>query len=86
MLATVRKTECVVTVDGQDISSALLARLINLSITDKAGVSSDTVRIELDDGDGVILLPSEGATINILLGSNGTDPAVVFRGVVDLVR
>ena len=86
MLATVRKTECVVTVDGQDISSALLARLINLSITDKAGASSDTVRIELDDGDGVILLPSEGAAINILLGSNGTDPAVVFRGVVDEVR
>lgn len=82
----VRKTECVVTVDGQDISSAILARLINLSITDKAGASSDTVRIELDDRDGEILLPSEGANINISLGSNDADPAVVFRGVVDEVR
>src|SRR5690606_1419994 len=86
MIATIRKTSCIVMVDGQDISSALMPRLINLSITDKAGSSSDTVRIELDDKDGEILLPSEGATISVSLGSDNTGPAVVFRGVVDEVR
>ncbi|QVQ35470.1 late control protein (plasmid) [Pseudochrobactrum algeriensis] len=86
MNTTVRKTTCIVMVDGQDISSALLPRLINLSITDKAGVSSDTIRIELDDGVGAILLPSEGAILSVSLGSNDTGAAVVFRGVVDEVR
>src|SRR5690606_27920014 len=41
---------------------------------------------ELDDKDGEILLPSEGATISVSLGSDNTGPAVVFRGVVDEVR
>lgn len=86
MTPIVRKTTCVVIVDGQDISSALLPRLTNLSITNKAGASSDTVRIEVDDTDGVILLPSEGAVIIVFLGSNSTGPAIVFRGVVDEVR
>ena len=86
MNATVRKTTCIVVVDGKDISSSLLPRLTNLSITDKAGSSSDTCRIELDDSDGQILLPSEGAVISISLGSNATGAAVAFRGVVDEVR
>lgn len=82
----VRRTLCIVRVDGQDVSSAILPRLISLSVTDKAGISSDTVNIELDDTDGLILLPRDGAAIEVLLGSNDEGVALVFAGVVDEVR
>lgn len=85
-MTTSKKTECVVIVDGNDISSALMPRLINLNISDKAGSSSDTVRIDLDDADGKILLPSEGVSISVSLGSSGRGASVAFRGVVDEVR
>lgn len=82
----VKETLCIVRVDGSDVSSAILPRLMNLSVADKAGVSSDTVSIELDDADGLILLPREGAGIEVLLGSNDAGVALVFTGVVDEVR
>lgn len=85
-MATSKKTECVVIVDGRDISSALMPRLLNLNISDKAGASSDTVRIDLDDADGKILLPSEGVSISVSLGTGGKGAGVAFRGVVDEVR
>ncbi|MFD2679104.1 phage late control D family protein [Camelimonas lactis] len=77
----VDRTDCSVSIDGRDITSALLPRLINLSVTDKAGSSSDTVSIELDDRDGEIMFPPTGAKIEVRLGG-----APVFRGVVDEVR
>lgn len=77
----VDRTDCTVTIDGRDITSALLPRLTNLSVTDKAGSSSDTVSIELDDRDGEIMFPPTGAKIEVRLGG-----APVFRGVVDEVR
>ncbi|UVV66776.1 MULTISPECIES: phage late control D family protein [Brucella] len=85
-MTTSKKTECVVIVDGRDISSALMPRLLNLNISDKAGASSDTVRIDLDDADGKILLPSEGVSISVSLGTVGKGAGVAFRGVVDEVR
>lgn len=81
----IRKTVCVVTVAGQDVSSAILPRLISLSVTDKAGTSSDTVNIELDDAEGIILLPSDGDPIEVQLGDD-SGVVTVFRGVVDEVR
>ncbi len=55
-----------------------MPRLLNLNISDKAGASSDTVRIDLDDADGKILLPSEGVTISVSLGSGGKVQALLF--------
>lgn len=81
----VQKTTCIVRVDGADVSSAIMPRLITLSVTDKAGSSSDTASITLDDAGGVILMPRVGAALEIQLGDqNGV--ATVFRGVVDEVR
>jgi phage protein D len=82
----VKRTNCVINVDGQNVSSAILPRLIRLMISDKAGVSSDTVSIDLDDTGGAILLPRERAVIQVMLGSDDGGTAVVFRGVVDEVR
>lgn len=82
----VRQTVCIVRVDGRDVSSSILPRLLNLTVTDKAGTSSDTVSIELDDTDGIILLPRDGASIEVLLGDKAGGVTPVFRGVVDEVK
>lgn len=82
----VQRTICIVTVDGQDVSSAILPRLISLSVTDKAGTSSDTVSITLNDEGGNILLPEDGASIEVQLGGEQSGVATVFKGVVDEVR
>ena len=78
-------TICVITVNGQDISSTVLPRLLNLSVVDKAGGSSDTCTISLDDTDGSIIMPSKGAELVVELGDeSGID--VVFKGTVDEPR
>lgn len=82
----VKKAICIVVVDGNDISSALMPRLIDLSVTDKAGSSSDTVSITIDDTDGVVYLPREGVSIEVSLGWQSDGAALVFRGVVDDVK
>lgn len=83
---SVKRTNCVVKIDGADISSALFPYLIKLSVSDKAGISSDTASIDLDDSSGDILLPPEKAKIEILLGSDLNGSSVVFKGVVDSVK
>lgn len=82
----VKRTTCIVRIDGQDISSAILPRLISLSISDKAGSSSDTISITVDDAGGLILFPRERAKIEVSLGSGDGGSTVAFRGVVDEVR
>lgn len=80
------QTICVIRIDGEDVSSAITPRLHNLSITDKAGSSSDTINITLDDTGGHIALPRDGARIEVDLGHAGRGGTVVFRGVVDEIR
>ncbi|MFI5411283.1 phage late control D family protein [Kaistia sp. UC242_56] len=80
------QTLCVITIDGQDVSSGILPRLLNLSVVDKAGSSSDTCSIELDDTGGVLLLPRTGASIEVLLGAAASGVSLVFSGTVDEVQ
>lgn len=79
------KTSCVIRIDGKDISSAVLPRLLDLTITDKAGASSDTCDLKLDDTDGQILLPRDGVKIEVRLG-DASGVQVVFTGTVDEPR
>lgn len=79
------RTQCIITVDGTDVTSAVLPRLIDLTVSDKAGASSDTCQIRLDDTDGRLLLPRQGVRIEVKLGSGNTVQKV-FAGVVDEVR
>lgn len=77
------KALCSVRVGGDDITDALLPRLIRLSVSDKAGSSSDTASIDIDDTDGAIIMPESGDQVTILLGWEGQGIGVVFEGTID---
>jgi uncharacterized protein len=60
----------------KDITAAVRDRLLEMTITDEAGVKSDQVKITLDDrrrGDGAVAeLPRIGTTLAVALGYAGT--------------
>jgi hypothetical protein len=57
--------------DSTDITAALRDRLLSLSVSDAAGIESDTLEISLDDRGGVIALPRTGAELAVELGYIG---------------
>lgn len=79
------RTSCVIRIDGKDVSSDIDPYLIKLTVQDKAGTTSDTCEIELDDRGGVLAFPRDGVSIEILLG-NEKGVFRVFSGTVDEVK
>ncbi len=75
-----------VVVGGQDITLNLNPVLQSLRVSDKAGMSSDTASLELDDRGGQIVLPRPGALVLISLGWEGQGMGRVFEGTVDEIR
>lgn len=75
-----------VTVAGTNISAALSPVLLDLSVTDKAGATSDTASITVDDRDGQIIFPKIRAEVTIALGWSGGTVRQVFSGYVDGVK
>lgn len=75
-----------VIVGGQNITATLAPLLISLSVNDKAGLSSDTASIEIDDTDARAIMPGVGDPMSIKLGWEGEGVGVVFVGTVDEVR
>lgn len=69
--------------DSSDITAAIRARLLSLSVTDAAGTESDTVEIALDDRGGAIALPRTGAALTVGLGYRETGVLNLGRFVVD---
>jgi len=59
-----------VTVDGADITSVLVPRLISLNVSDGAGVQSDRLSLSLSDAEWFARLhaPSVAAKIRVWLG------------------
>ena len=54
--------------DNQDITQAIKNRLLTLRITDEAGWQSDSLELTLDDRDGKVELPRQGAQLLVKLG------------------
>lgn len=75
-----------VTVDGTNITGVLDPFLISLSVSDKAGTTSDTAEIVLDDNGGQVIFPKVGAKMEIALGWAESGLTTVFRGTVDDVN
>lgn len=61
-----------VSIDGQPVAGAFYKRLISISIADKAGLKSDTVDIERNDGPPSFLaLPKTGVVIDVIADVDG---------------
>jgi phage protein D len=52
---------------GADITQNLSDRLISLTMTDNRGFEADQLDIDLDDSDGLVELPSRGASLTLWL-------------------
>lgn len=81
-------------VDGNDISPLVVDRLISLRIKDNRGLVVDSVDIELDDSDGQLEIPPEGAIIQVWIGWSNTGlvdkgkykvESVTHRGAPDVL-
>lgn len=70
-----------VLVDGQNMTDAMRPYLTEISVTDKAGASSDACALTFDDRGAQLRLPRDRATVSVLL-----DRIRVFDGYVDSVR
>lgn len=71
--------------DGVDVTGGLRDRLLRLTVTDEAGVDSDSVEIELDDRDNVLALPRTGAGLAVWMGYRETGLALMGLFTVDEV-
>lgn len=64
------KPQCVVTVNGKPVTGDFLRRLSECEVVDRDGVSSDAVRLRLDDNPPAEI-PQPGARIEVSLGYEG---------------
>lgn len=67
-----------ITVDGIDITAQVSKRLLDLQLTDKRGFEADTLSLTLDDTDGLLAIPPEGAKVAVKIG--WTDSPLVDKG------
>ncbi len=57
--------------DGDDVTAVIADRLIELRVTDEAGLSSDECEIKIDDRDRAVATPRKGAVLTVRLGYRG---------------
>ncbi len=75
-----------VVAESHDITSKISDRLLSLTITDNAGIKSDTVEISLDDKDHQLMLPRTGAELAVYLGYKETSVAQMGLYLVDEIE
>jgi hypothetical protein len=75
-----------ISVNGLDVSERFHPLLTNLRVHLSAERVSDTAEIALDDTNGRIALPRDGAFMTIALGWRSSGLALVFEGTVDDVK
>lgn len=77
---------CVVFIDGISVMMALRSVLQSVTVSDRAGTSSDSASIVVDDRGGMITFPRHNAKAVIFMGFRGAGISPVFSGTVDEVR
>lgn len=66
-----------VTLDGQDLTDRLQPRLLSLGLTEKRGGEADQLDLVLQDADGKLVIPAEGALLDVSIGwEKGSDVTV----------
>ncbi|MGY6703165.1 phage late control D family protein [Roseinatronobacter sp.] len=68
-------------IDGRDMSAAMRPFLTDITVTDKDGTASDSCQLSFDDAEGQVLLPRDGAAVQVYLQG-----ASIFQGKTDSVR
>jgi phage protein D len=71
---------------ADDITAAIAGRLLSLRITDNEGDQNDSLSIELENADGLLLLPAPNAQLAVSLGFEGAPLREMGTFVVDEVR
>ncbi len=72
------KPICRVVVAGNDITAAVVERLISIELTDNRGMEADQLDIALSDHDGLLAIPPRDAAIDLWLGWD--DTGLVYKG------
>ncbi|QDQ24913.1 late control protein [Chitinimonas arctica] len=80
------KPDFQVLADEHDITALIRDRLIEIRITDKPGLDSDSCEIELDDRDGKLRFPRKGAVLAVSLGWVGEGMNRLGRYRVDEIE
>lgn len=74
------------TLQGNNITKNIRARLLSLTLTDNRGFEADQLDIELDDSDGLMLMPQRNAVLSLALGWQGSQLTHKGRFTVDEVE
>lgn len=72
-----------VTLGDTDLTDRMRPRLVSLTLSEKRGDEADQLDIVLDDSDGGLAIPPEGATLRLALGwKQGRDvaPGLIEKG------
>jgi phage protein D len=80
------RAQFLITVSGNNVSERFFRVLEQLTVSDKAGTTSDSASITLDDTAAQIRMPSIGDPMTIALGWERGGVVQVFDGTVDTVR
>jgi len=74
------------TLQGNNITQNIRARLLSLTLTDNRGFEADQLDIELDDSDGLMAMPQRNAVLSLALGWQGSQLTHKGRFTVDEVE
>ncbi|MFV8906759.1 phage late control D family protein [Serratia fonticola] len=74
------------TLQGNNITQNIRARLLSLTLTDNRGFEADQLDIELDDSDGLMVMPQRNAVLSLALGWQGSQLTHKGRFTVDEVE
>ncbi|WP_338884854.1 phage late control D family protein [Xenorhabdus sp. TH1] len=73
-------------INNKDISGKIQSRLMSLTLTDNRGLESDQLDIELDDADGMLMLPRRGDILTLELGWHGHSLTPKGKFVIDEIE
>ncbi|OKP01226.1 phage late control D family protein [Xenorhabdus eapokensis] len=73
-------------INNKDISGKIQSRLMSLTLTDNRGLESDQLDIELDDADGMLVMPRRGNILTLELGWHGHSLTPKGKFVVDEIE
>lgn len=81
---TANKAQARLTLDGVDLMDKVNPRLVELTLTEKAGGEADELSLTLQNADGLLAMPDPGKVIALALGWEEGDDVVV--GLVEKGR